>query len=184
MVHEPGLVIPAAPRCPETSSLVGTWAMQLAPTRVPDEHRRADSVHLVFETMAAQCTALTCIGSSAKEIDMRKLALGTLVLSLLAASPLLAQTAAPTPPPATAPAPGANTAPATPSAGAARATLVDINSASADELQTLTGIGPARAEAIVKGRPYKGKDELARKNIIPDNVYNGIKDRIVARQKS
>jgi DNA uptake protein ComE-like DNA-binding protein len=60
--------------------------------------------------------------------------------------------------------------------------LIDVNSAPSDQLQTLTGIGPARAEAIVKGRPYKGKDELHRKNIIPESVYEGIKDKIIARQ--
>ena len=59
---------------------------------------------------------------------------------------------------------------------------IDINSASSEQLQVLTGIGPVRAEAIVKGRPYKGKDELHRKNIIPESVYEGIKDKIIARQ--
>lgn len=62
-------------------------------------------------------------------------------------------------------------------------TLVDINSASADALRALPGVGPARAEAIVAGRPYKGKDDLVKRNIVPKNVYEGIKDRIVARQK-
>ncbi len=79
----------------------------------------------------------------------------------------------------------AATAPATtapPAAAPSQGALIDINSASADQLQVLTGIGPARAEAIVKGRPYKGKDELHRKNIIPESVYEGIKDRIIARQ--
>jgi DNA uptake protein ComE-like DNA-binding protein len=62
------------------------------------------------------------------------------------------------------------------------AKLIDINTATKDELDVLPGIGPARAEAIIKGRPYNGKDELRRKNILPDSVYQGIKDRIVARQ--
>jgi competence ComEA-like helix-hairpin-helix protein len=66
---------------------------------------------------------------------------------------------------------------------AARGDLVDINSASAKELEALPGIGSARAQAIVKGRPYKGKNELVDKKIVPQNVYDGIKDRIVARQK-
>ena len=78
-----------------------------------------------------------------------------------------------------APAP-AQTSPAKPAA----APLVDINSAKVDELQKLKGIGPARAEAIVKGRPYRGKDELLSKKIVPENVYNDIKDLIIARQKS
>ena len=44
-------------------------------------------------------------------------------------------------------------------------------------------IGAARAAAIIKGRPYNGKDDLVNRKIIPENVYNGIKDRIIARQK-
>jgi len=59
---------------------------------------------------------------------------------------------------------------------------MDINSAPEKDLATLKGIGEARAKAIVKGRPYKGKNELADKKIIPENVYNDIKDQIVARQ--
>ena len=63
----------------------------------------------------------------------------------------------------------------------AQTELIDINRAEADELMTLKGIGEARAAAIVKGRPYARKDELVQKKIIPRSVYNGIKDRIVAR---
>jgi DNA uptake protein ComE-like DNA-binding protein len=66
----------------------------------------------------------------------------------------------------------------------AEAALIDINSASKDQLDALPGIGSARADAIIKGRPYKGKDELVQKKVIPQNVYNGIKDKIIARQKS
>ena len=65
----------------------------------------------------------------------------------------------------------------------AEAALIDINSAGKQELDALPGIGSARADAIIKGRPYRGKDELLQKKIIPENVYNGIKDRIIARQK-
>ena len=60
---------------------------------------------------------------------------------------------------------------------------IDINRAKADQLMTLEGIGDARAKAIIKGRPYKGKDELVDKNIIPQAVYDKIKDKIIAKQK-
>jgi DNA uptake protein ComE-like DNA-binding protein len=59
---------------------------------------------------------------------------------------------------------------------------VDINRAKADELMTLKGIGEARAAAIIKGRPYTRKDELVQKKILPESVYNEIKDKIIARQ--
>jgi DNA uptake protein ComE-like DNA-binding protein len=67
-------------------------------------------------------------------------------------------------------------------ADAAKGGLLDINSASEKELDALPGIGDARAKAIIKGRPYKGKDDLVNRKIIPKNVYDGIKDKIIAKQ--
>ena len=61
--------------------------------------------------------------------------------------------------------------------------LLDLNSATEAQLEALEGIGEKRAKAIVKGRPYKGKDELLQKNIVPQAVYDKIKDRIIAKQK-
>ena len=60
---------------------------------------------------------------------------------------------------------------------------IDINRAKADQLMTLDGIGEARAKAIIKGRPYRGKDELVEKNILPQAVYDKVKDNIIAKQK-
>lgn len=64
----------------------------------------------------------------------------------------------------------------------AKTTLIDINRGKANELMTLKGIGEARAAAIIKGRTYARKDELVQKKIIPESVYNDIKDKIVAKQ--
>ena len=64
-----------------------------------------------------------------------------------------------------------------------KAVPLDINTASVAELQGLKGVGDKRAADIVKGRPYKGKDDLVQKKIIPQGVYDGIKDKIVAKQK-
>jgi DNA uptake protein ComE-like DNA-binding protein len=60
--------------------------------------------------------------------------------------------------------------------------LIDINSATSDELQRLPGIGPAYADKIIRGRPYKRKDEMVAKKAIPETLYDKIKDQVIARQ--
>ena len=58
---------------------------------------------------------------------------------------------------------------------------LDINSASADELKALKGIGEADAKKIVEHRPYKSPDELVQKKVVPKATYDRIKDQIVAK---
>jgi DNA uptake protein ComE-like DNA-binding protein len=63
------------------------------------------------------------------------------------------------------------------------ADLLDINTATGEQLKSLSGIGEAYAAKIIEGRPYQRKDELVQKKIIPRATYEGIKYKIVAKQK-
>lgn len=119
---------------------------------------------------------------------MRILSLGALAaLALVAASPVMAQT----PSPDSGKAPATKMAPAKPAetkmapaktTGAAAHEQIDINTATQAQLEGLPGIGKAHSEAIIKGRPYKAKNDLVEKKILTKGVYDQVKDRIIARQ--
>ena len=82
----------------------------------------------------------------------------------------------PTAPAATAPAATAPAAVAPVPAVAGR--RVDINAATEAQLDSLPGIGPVRAKAIIAGRPYADMKDLVTKKVLTQGVLDGIKDRI------
>jgi len=120
---------------------------------------------------------------------MRHKLFSIVVVALVScALPLAAQTAKPatgtTAKPAAKPSGAAKPAAAQkPAAEKSTATkLLDLNSASKADLESLPGIGEKYSQKIIDGRPYQRKDQLVSKKIIPQGTYDKIKDQLIATQ--
>src|ERR1700740_1538883 len=122
-------------------------------------------------------------------LKLSRLPIGLLALTI--AAPVFAQPATTTTnptPPSGAMAPAMPATPKAPdstsrsTAAAPKADVVDINSATATELQSLPGITESDSAKIIHGRPYADKNQLVSRHVVSEATYDKIKDRVVAKQ--
>ena len=110
------------------------------------------------------------------KLTMKRIGAGLTGLAMLCALSF-AQAPAPKAKPAKEPAAKKESA-----TGGAKQELIDLNSATKEQLAALPGIGDAYADKIIAGRPYKSKSELKSKKIIPAATYGKISGKVVAKQ--
>jgi competence protein ComEA len=115
---------------------------------------------------------------------MKRLIVLVCVIFAVGATAAAAQSESKPKPPASTskPTPQQPSKPAAQQAPAAKHEPLDLNSATREQLEALPAIGTAYAQKIVDGRPYKAKNELVTKKIVPQATYDKIKEHVVARQ--
>ena len=59
--------------------------------------------------------------------------------------------------------------------------LIDINSATPDQLKTLPGMNEGYVMMIVGARPFQSKEDLVEQKILPQDTYDQLKDRIFVK---
>ena len=59
---------------------------------------------------------------------------------------------------------------------------LDINTATAAQLRALPGMGDAYVARLIAGRPYTAKNQLVQRGVLPQTVYAGIAERVIAHR--